>query len=120
MVDEVYASADRIPVVLDNLHTHVPAALYATFPPAAARRLRRRLEFQYPPKQGSWLHRAESDLRGLSPQGLHRRLADPDTLTREVAAWQDRRTTAKAAVDWRFTTAAARIKLKRLSPVLQD
>jgi hypothetical protein len=120
VVDGSYPSADLITVVLDNLNTHVPAALYATFPPAEARRVRHRLEFIYTPKHGRWLNMAEIELRVLSRQCLNRRLGDRDTVTREVSAWERRRNDAGVTVDWRFTTADARIKLKRLYPVLQD
>ena len=113
-------SADVITLVLDNLNTPVPAALYATFPPAEARRLRRRVEFIYTPKHGSWLNMAEIELSGLSRQCLHRRIADRETLTREVAAWEAQRNAQAVSVDWRFTTAHARIKLKRLYPVIHD
>jgi hypothetical protein len=120
VVEGYSPSADLITVVLDNLNTHVPAALYATFPPAEARRLRRRVEFVYTPPHGSWLNMAEIELSVLSRQCLNRRLADRDTVRREVAAWQVRRNADGVAVDWRFTTADARIKLKRLYPVIHD
>jgi DDE superfamily endonuclease len=120
VVEDYYPSADLITVVLDNLNTHVPAALYATFPPAEARRLRRRVEFVYTPKHGSWLNMAEIELSVVSRQCLNRRLADRDTVKREVGAWETRRNTDGVTADWRFTTADARIKLKRLYPVIQD
>jgi len=120
VVEGYYPSADLITVVLDNLTTHVPAALYATFPAAEARRLRRRLEFVYTPKHGSWLTMAEIELSVVSRQCLNRRLAERDTVKREVSAWEVRRNADGVAVDWRFTTADARIKLKRLYPVIQD
>jgi hypothetical protein len=120
VVEDYYPSADLITVVLDNLNTHVPAALYATFPPAEARRLRRRVEFVYTPKHGSWLNMAEIELSVVSRQCLNRRLADRDTVKREVGAWEMRRNTDGVTADWRFTTADARIKLKRLYPVIQD
>jgi DDE superfamily endonuclease len=120
VVDGYYPRADVITVVLDNLNTHVAAALYATFPPAEARRLRRRLEFVYTPKHGSWLNMTEIELSVLSRQCLNRRLADRTTLTREVASWAARRNANNTSVDWRFTTADARIKLKRLYPVIHD
>jgi len=120
VVEGYYPSADLITVVLDNLNPHVPAALYATFPPAEARRLRRRVEVVYTPKPGSWLNMAEIELSVVSRQGLNRRLAERDTVRREVAAWEGRRNADGVAVDWRFTTAEARSKLKRLYPVLHD
>jgi hypothetical protein len=39
-------------------------------------------------------------------------------LTQQVAAWQQARNAVGRRVDWRFTTADARIKLKRLYPVI--
>jgi len=82
--------------------------------------LRRRLEFVYTPKHGSWLNMAEIELRVVSRQCLQRRLAERDTVRREVGAWEARRNADGVTVDWRFTTADARIKLKRLYPVIQD
>jgi hypothetical protein len=120
VVEGYSPSADLITVVLDNLNTHVPAALYATFPPTEARRLRRRVEFVYTPKHGSWLNMAEIELSVVSRQCLNRRLAERDTVRREVAAREVRRNGDGVAGDWRFTTADARIKLKRLYPVIHD
>jgi hypothetical protein len=101
---------------MDNLHTHKAASLYAAFAPAEARRLLERLELHYPPKQGSWLHMAETELSVRATQCLDRRIPAPMTLTQEVTAWERQRNTAQGRVDWRFTTHEARIKLKRLSP----
>jgi hypothetical protein len=119
LVEVHFPEAERIVVVLDNLNTHPPAALYAAFPPEEAKRLRDKLELHYTPKRGSWLHMAEIELSVLSRQCRDRRLPDQDTLRHETAAWVDRRNTAKATIDWQFTSADARVKLKKLSPVLQ-
>lgn len=116
LVDVHYPQADCIRVVLDNLNTHTPAALYATFAPAEARRLARKLEFHYTPKHGSWLNQAEIEFSVLSRQCLDRRLPDRQTLASEVATWQEARNRARAQVDWRFTTATARQKLQRVYP----
>jgi hypothetical protein len=113
-----YPTAERVVVVLDNLNTHVGAALYETFPAAHARRLLGRLELHYTPPHGSWLNMAEIELSVLARQCLDRRIPDHATLTSEVAAWQTRRNAAQSRIDWRFTTADARIKLKRLYPSL--
>jgi hypothetical protein len=118
LVDVHFPEAERIVVVLDNLNTHTPAALYAAFPPEEAKRLRDKLEFHYTPKHGSWLNMAEIELSVLARQCLDRRIPDQDTLRRETAAWTERRNTAKATIDWRFTTADARVKLKKLYPTL--
>ncbi len=102
LVDVHYSDAERIVLVLDNLNTHIPAALYDAFPPAEAKRLADKLEIHYTPKHGSWLNSAEIELRVLSRQCLDRRVPDVATLAREVAAWQEHRNTAARAVDWRF------------------
>jgi hypothetical protein len=118
LVDVHYPNARKIRLVLDNLNTHVGGSLYETFPPAEARRLLDRLEIHHTPKHGSWLNMAESELSILSRQCLDRRIADPGTLAREVAAWEARRNNAHAQMEWRFTTADARIKLAHLYPVV--
>jgi DDE superfamily endonuclease len=119
LVDVRYPEAERIVLILDNLNTHTPGALYDVFTPTEAKRLADKLEIHYTPKHGSWLNIAEIELSVLSRQCLDRRVPDAATLTREVAAWQERRNAATCTVDWRFTTADARIKLKRLYPSLQ-
>ena len=117
LVDVHFPEAALVSVVLDNLNTHTPAALYATFPPAEACRILRQLEFHYTPKHGSWLNMAEIEFAVVSTQCLDRRLADSETVRRAIAAWETRRKAAKAMVDWRFTTAQARRKLKHVYPL---
>ncbi len=119
LVDVHFPQAERIVVVQDNLNTHTPAALYAAFPPAEAKRIWDKLEFHYTPKHGSWLNMAEIELSVLSRQCLDRRIPDQDALRRETAAWEARRNTAKATIEWRFTTDDARVKLKKLYPTLK-
>jgi hypothetical protein len=116
--DTRFPDAEKILLVQDNLNTHAPASLYAAFPPAEARRLVERFEWHYTPKHGSWLDMAESELGVLASQCLHRRIPDKETLTREIAAWTDNRNKHHASADWQFTTADARVKLKRLYPLL--
>jgi hypothetical protein len=118
LVDRHYPEAERIMLVLDNLNTHVGAALYETFPPAEARRLLDRLELHYTPPHGSWLNMAEIELSILARQCLDRRIPDAATLTAEATAWVTERNTRQRRIDWRFTAADARIKLKRLYPSL--
>ncbi len=120
LVDVHYPDAERIVLVLDNLNTHTPAALYEAFPPAEAKRLADKLEIHYTPKHGSWLNMAEIELSILQRQCLDRRLSDRMTMEREVAAWVSERNQAMHTIDWRFTTADARIKLKRLYPSIED
>ncbi len=119
LVDVHYPQAEKIILVMDNLNTHRPASLYQAFAPTEARRLLERLEIHYTPKHGSWLNMAEIELSALATQCLDRRIPDSATLTREIAAWEAERNTAHRTVDWRFTTADARIKLKRLYPSIQ-
>ena len=116
--DRQFCSASKIVLVQDNLSTHKPASLYEAFPAAEARRLIERFEWQYTRKHGSWLNMAESELSVLSGQCLDRRIQDKQTLTEEVAAWQHNRNKHHAKADWQFTTADARIKLKRLYPAI--
>jgi hypothetical protein len=116
LADVHYPDAERIAVVLDNLSTHSPAALYQAFPPEEARRLLKRLEFHHTPKHGSWLNMAELEFSVLNRQCLDRRIPDPAPLRQEIAAWEAERNAARATVHWRFTVTDARIKLHRLYP----
>jgi hypothetical protein len=118
VVDVHYPDAERVVLVLDNLNTHVPGALYDTFPPAEARRILGRLELHYTPTHGSWLNMAEIELSVLARQCLDRRISDADTLAAEVAAWEAERNARSTTIKWRFTTADARIKLRHLYPSL--
>lgn len=120
LVDTHYPQAERILLVQDNLNTHTPAALYEVFPPADAKRLAHKLELHYTPIHGSWLNMAEIELSVLGRQCLDRRLPDAATLRQEVAAWVQRRNATTGPVDWQFTTADARIKLKQLYPSIQE
>jgi len=120
VVEVHYPAATRIILVQDNLNTHTPASLYDTFAPARAKRLLDRLEFHYTPKHGSWLDMAEIELSVLGRQCLSQRIPDQATLEREVAAWEKARNAAQATIDWRFTTADARIKLKHLYPSIES
>jgi len=116
LVDEHFPKAKTITVVMDNLNTHSPPSLYEAFAPVEARRILNRPEIHYTPKHGSWLNMAEIELSVLGCQSLSRSIPDQDQLRREVAAWEGDRNEKVAAVDWRFTTDDARIKLKRLYP----
>lgn len=120
LVDVQYPEANRIVLVQDNLNTHTPASLYEAFEPAEAKRLADKLEIHYTPKHGSWLNMAEIELHVLAEQCLNRRLSDRATVEREVAAWEARRNATQQPIDWRFTTADARIKLKHLYPAIHD
>ncbi len=116
LVDDRYPDAKVIRVVLDNLNTHRPAALYETFAPVEARRILTKLEFHYTPKHASWLNMAEIELSILSRQCLARRIPNEATLKRELTAYEERRNATHATMRWRFTVQQARRKLHRLYP----
>ena len=116
--DMHFPDAESIVLVMDNLNTHKLSVLYQVFSPQEARRLYQRFEVHYTPKHASWLNIAECELSALSRQCLDRRIDDPLFLAREVEAWETRRNAETIGVDWQFTTHDARIKLKRLYPVL--
>jgi hypothetical protein len=119
LVDEDFPDAERIVLVLDNLNIHTAASLYATFPPTEAKRIWDKLEIHHTPIHGSWLNMAEIELSILARQCLHRRVSDRETLSHEVAAWVTVRNTTQVTIDWQFTTDDARVKLKRLYPLIQ-
>jgi transposase len=118
LVDERYPVAEKIVLVMDNLNTHGPGSLYQTYAPDLAHRIAEKLEIHYTPKHGSWLNMAEIELSVLSRQCLDRRVPDEPTLAHEVKHWTYERDSQRCKVDWQFTTDDARIKLKRLYPVL--
>jgi hypothetical protein len=120
LVDEAYPEAERVRVVMDNLNTHKPASLYERFAPEEARRILRKLEFHYTPKHGSWLNIAEIELSVFSRQCLDRRIADEETLKREIRKLEEARNAACAQIQWRFTSKDARRKLQRLYPSTSD
>ncbi len=116
---EWHAEAEKIVLVMDNLSTHSPAALYEALEPAEARRLVEKLEWHDTPRHGSGLNVAERELSVLARQCLDRRIPDLEALWREVAAWVRTRNAAVVKVDWQFTTTDARVKLKRLYPTIE-
>lgn len=120
LVDVVYPQARQIVLVVDNLNIHHPACLYERFSPAEARRIARKIEWHYTPEHASWLNMAEIELSVLKRQCLKPRLPDLEAVRHQVEAWQSRRNHQAATIDWRFTTADARIKLKRLYPIVKE
>ncbi len=118
LVDNIYPDAEQITLVMDNLNTHKPGSLYERFPARVARRITTSIDWHYTPKHGSWLNMAECELSVLRRQCLKARMADIDTVSRKVKAWQQSRNLNQTSIDWRFTTDDARIKLKRLYPVV--
>ena len=116
LCNEVYPQVDKIVLVQDNLNTHTPASLYEAFSPQEALRLKERIEWHYTPKHGSWLNMAEIEIGAAQRQCMNRRIADVQTLEHELLVWAKRRNAQQCGTDWQFTTADARIKLKRLYP----
>lgn len=119
LVDVDYPKAERITLLMDNLNTHSPASLYEAFEPAEARRLIERIEIVHTPKHGSWLNVAEIELAVLEKQSIGGRVPDASKLTTRVKSWERDRNNAEAKVNWQFTTASARTKLRRLYPQIQ-
>ena len=119
LVDGRYKDAEKVVLVMDNLNTHTVGSLYAAFAPDEAKRIADKLEIHYTPKHGSWLNMAEAELSVLARQCLDRRIPEKVMLIREVAAWEAIRNGKGIGADWRFTTANAREKLKRLYPAVE-
>jgi hypothetical protein len=115
-----YPDAKRVTLVCDNLNIHSFASLYEAFPPEEARRLMARLELVHTPKHGSWLNIAEIELNVLTRQCFCQMIGDAAMLREQAAAWETERNAKQKGVDWQFTTANARIKLKRLYPKIQN
>ena len=115
-LNEFYAEAEKIVLVMDNLNTHTPGSIYEAFRAAQAKQLWDRFDFVYTPKHGSWLNMAEIELNVLTGQCLNRRIDNIDDVRKETTAWQDYRNNKKSIVNWQFTADDARIKLVRLYP----
>jgi len=118
LVDERYKDAEKIVLVMDNLNTHSKASLYEAFAPAEAKRIADKLEIHHTPKHGSWLNMAEIELSVLSRQ-IATRIGEKPRLKQIIAEGVERRNGAGKGVDWRFTTTDARVKLKRLYPLIE-
>ena len=120
IADQMYPDAKKIRLVMDNFKTHNPSALYESFVPEEAKRIRDRFEFIYTPKHGSWLNMAEIELHVLNGQCLSRHIATKQEITKEVEAWQNQRNNKNAKINWQFTNDQARIKLMRLYPSISN
>lgn len=116
LLEQEYPQAHKVILVLDNLNTHTPASLYEALAPEIARRLTERLEIHHTPKHGSWLNVAEIELSALGKR-LPERLTDVESLARHVKAIEKERNQQGKGADWQFTTADARVRLKRLYPL---
>lgn len=120
LIDEVYGSAKKIILIMDNLNTHRLGALYECFPPEEALRLCQKVEIHYTPVHGSWLNMAEIELSVLGKQVLHERMGEIETVRERVVAWKTKRNRQQVKINWCFTAKDARIKLKRLYPVIKE
>jgi hypothetical protein len=120
LIEVHYPQAEKVVLVMDNLNTHSPASFYEVFEPEEAWRLSQKLEIHHTPVHGSWLNMAEIELSVLARQALSNRLPTLQTVQERVTTWQERRNQQHATISWRFTTADARIKLKRLYPSIED
>ncbi|GJM27307.1 MAG: transposase [Phycisphaerae bacterium] len=118
LCDVLYPDAQRVVLVMDQLNTHNIASLYQVFEPAEAKRLAEKLEIHHTPKHGSWLNMAEIELSVLSRQCTSDYFETSEQLAKAIAAWERASNECKVTIDWRFTTADARIKLKRLYPTI--
>jgi transposase len=118
IVETMYPAAKVVTVVMDNLSAHKIHNLYKVFEPERARAIRDKLEIVYTPKHGSWLNIAECELSVLSRQALKKRFASKEALEKQVKAWAAQRNNLQKGVDWQFTTNDARVKLKKLYPIL--
>ena len=120
VLDEQYPDAEKVVLIMDNLNTHDISSLYEAFEPKTAFLLAQRLEIHYTPKHGSWLNIAECELSSLGRQCLgKRRISSLDVLNDELGAWYHSRNDAQVGVDWQFSVDDARVKLKRLYPVIK-
>ena len=119
LVDVDYPEVKKITLVMDNLNTHAGASLYKTFKPQEARRILDKLDFHYTPKHGSWLNMAEIEFSILGRECLDRRIPDKPALINEVNAWTEKRNSKGSKIIWRFKNEDARIKLKRLYPLIK-
>ena len=119
LLNEQYPEAEKVVLVMDNLNTHTISSLYEAFPPEEAFHLAQRLEIHYTPRHGSWLTIAEVELAAMAAQCLgQRRIPDLTTMNAELAAWHTHRNRKQKGVDWQFSASDARIKLKRLYPLI--
>ena len=113
LLEEVYAKARRVHLVLDNLNTHFRKCFEDVLGVKEARALLRRVVFHYTPKHASWLNMAEIEIGVLDRQCLDRRLPDRDMLVTEVDAWQRRRNADEKGIVWSFTRQDSDKKMAR-------
>ena len=118
--DEMYPESKKITLIMDNFKTHSIGAFYEAFEPVEAKRLIDRFEFVFTPKHGSWLNMAEIEFHVLNTQCLKRHIATIEEIKQEINAWQEYRNGKNCKINWQFSTADARVKLKRLYPSFEN
>jgi transposase len=120
IADQMHPQAKKITLVMDNFKTHSIGAFYEAFEPVEAKRLIDKFEFVYTPKHGSWLNMAEIEFHILNSQCLNRHIATIEEIKQEIEGWQQHRNSKNRKINWQFTNADARIKLKRLYPSFEN
>ncbi len=61
----------------------------------------------------------EVELSALA-RDLPDRIGDRAAMEQHLAAWEERRNKTRVIADWQFTTADARVKLKKLYPTTDE
>jgi len=115
--DTHFPGSAKIVLVQDNLNTHKPASLYEAFPPpkpAGSSNGSSGTSHQNTAVGWTWQNQ-NSVFSPPMPRPPH---PDQQMLKEEVEAWEADRNRKHAKADWQFTTADARVKLKRLYPAL--
>jgi hypothetical protein len=87
--------------------------------PIGSRRIANRFEWRFTPKHAGWLDMAEIEIGVMSGQALAEPLPDMESFKSQVKSWTLRRGAARSKADWQFTAKDARIKLKRLYPIIR-
>jgi hypothetical protein len=113
LVNEKYANAKIIHIVMDNLNTHFKKSFDDILGVEKSNHFFERVQFHHTPKHASWLNMAEIEIGILDRQCLDRRLPDRQTLEAEVKAWQDKRNEDGCTINWKFTREMADQKLSR-------
>ncbi len=113
LVVGVYARAQKVHLVMDNLNTHFRSSFEEILAPSVAVALLARVEFHYTPKHASWLNMAELEIGIMEKQCTGRRMPTQALVATEVAAWQQRRNGERRGITWKFTREKADQKLGR-------
>ena len=109
----VYAKAQLVHLVLDNLNTHFRSSFEEVLGAEITPGVLARIEFHYTPKHASWLNMAELEIGIMEKQCTGRRMGEQALIASEIAAWQQRRNVEKRGIKWSFTREDADRKFKR-------